>query len=142
VPATIAIFAEAIEGLVVADGEIHFGAGDEVVEIARGHVVAAHGVDERGKNFGGACGRGIRVDRRAGNGGVEGSAPFGQAALFDREVFAFVGDIVNEAHERVEGDDAVTAGFREEEEGVVEIAVGGFGDAEAGVVGVGEGGRG
>src|SRR5579863_6415443 len=50
----VAIFAEAIESRVVADGKVHLGAGDQVVQVARGHFVAAHGIDERGKDFGGA----------------------------------------------------------------------------------------
>ena len=134
----VAIFAEAVEGGVIANGEIHLGAGDEVVEIARGHVVAAHGVHESGENFGGALGSCGGRQRRAGDGGVERGAPAGEAFLFDGDVFAFVGDVVDEAHEGVEGDDAVAAGFREEEEGVIEIAVGGFGDLQAGLVGRGD----
>ncbi len=58
--------------------------------------------------------------------------------MFYGDVFAFVGDVVDEAHEGVEGDDAVAAGFREEEECVIEIAVRGFGDLEAGLVGSGD----
>jgi len=50
----VAVFAETIECRVIADGEVHFSARDEIVKIARGHFVAAHGVDERGQDFGGA----------------------------------------------------------------------------------------
>src|SRR6202044_887868 len=42
----IAIFAEAAEGGVARLGEIHFYAGDQIVEIARRNVVAAQGVGE------------------------------------------------------------------------------------------------
>ena len=48
----IAVFAEAIEGRVGAKSQIHLGAADEIVEVARGHFVALHGVDESGQNFG------------------------------------------------------------------------------------------
>src|SRR5262249_50538468 len=44
----VAVFLEAREGSVGADREIHFSAGDEVVEIARGHVVAENGAGESG----------------------------------------------------------------------------------------------
>src|SRR5258708_3110218 len=48
---TIAILAEAVEGRIGLDGEVHFRAGDQVVQIARGHVEATHGIDEGGENF-------------------------------------------------------------------------------------------
>ena len=47
----ITIFAKAIEGRIGTDGEIHFRAGDQIVKIARGHVIATHGVDQRGQDF-------------------------------------------------------------------------------------------
>ncbi len=59
--------------------------------------------------------------------------------MFYGDVFAFVGDVIDEAHKSIEGDDPVAARFREEEEGVIEIAVGGFGDLETGLVGSGDG---
>ena len=118
----IAIFAQAIEGRIGVDGEIHFRAGDQIVEIARGHVVAAHGVDERGEDFGGAIaglprrkrGAAIELAVSAGDGFVESGAPFGQAALLGGEIIAFVGDVVDQAHESVERGEAVALGFRQQ----------------------------
>src|SRR5262249_17478001 len=49
----IAIFAKAVKGWIDLDGEVHFCARDEVVEVARGHVVTTDGVRERRKCFGG-----------------------------------------------------------------------------------------
>jgi len=47
----VTIFFQAVEGGIRFYCEIHFGAGDQIVQVARGHVEAAHGIDERGKDF-------------------------------------------------------------------------------------------
>src|SRR5262249_7525568 len=47
----VAILLEARKGGVGADGEVHFGTGDEVVQIARRHVVSRNGVSKRGEDF-------------------------------------------------------------------------------------------
>ena len=41
----IAVFAETIEGRVSLYRQIHFGAGDQIVQVTRGHVVTLHGVN-------------------------------------------------------------------------------------------------
>src|SRR5690349_2247891 len=55
----MAIFAKAVKRRIGLDREIHLGAGDEVVEIAGGHVVALNCVHKRGESFGGVPG--IRI---------------------------------------------------------------------------------
>src|SRR5581483_11780537 len=68
------------------------------------------------------------------NGFVESRAPTSQAALLGGEAAGFIGDVVNETHEGVQGNDAVALVPGEQEKCVIEIAVGGTGDAVALVV--------
>src|SRR5262249_3146035 len=105
---------------------------------------------EGGKNFGRAGrifgafiegGRAVSEGDVAGDGVVEGRTPVCEAALLGGEVGAFVGNVVNEAIEGVKSGERVALLFREEIEGVVEIAVRGAGDAVAGFVGGGDGAR-
>ena len=72
-----------------------------------------------------------------GEGAIESGAPPGQTALFVGDVVAFVGYIVDQAHEGVEGGEAVALGLGQEEKGVIKIAVRGFDDALAFFVRVG-----
>jgi len=116
---SITVFAQPVESGIGPDGEVHFGAGDQVVQVARGHAEAAHGVGQRRQDFGGpprrrfeAQGR-AAVEKRAitADGFIECGAPFGQAALLRGNVQALVGDIVNQAHESVQSGQAVAFGF-------------------------------
>src|SRR6266436_769247 len=113
----IAIFAQTVEGRIPLDCQIHFGAADEVVKVARGHFVTLHGVDEGGEDFGSAAQR----RRRRGHGRVavenmilpgdvliQSGAPFGEAALLRAEVHTFVHNVVHETHESVESGQGVT----------------------------------
>jgi len=54
---------------------------------------------------------------------VKCGAPSGEAALLGGKVVAIVGDIVDQAHEGVEGGDAVALCLGQKEKGVVEIAL-------------------
>ena len=54
-----------------------------------------------------------RLRCRAGDGGVESGAPVGEAALLGGEIVAFVGDVVDQAHESVERGESVALGRRE-----------------------------
>ena len=48
----IAIFTKAVERRIGMYCQIHFGAGNEIVEIASGQIVTAQGIDEGGQNLG------------------------------------------------------------------------------------------
>ena len=141
----VAVFAQAFERRIGLHREIHLRAADEIVQIARRHFVALHGIDERGQNFRGSaqsCGRrshgrvAVEVLLVAGDGIVESGAPFREAALFCGEIGAFVGDVVDEAHEGVESGEGIALRLGQEEKRVVEIAVGGARNAVAFGVGV------
>src|SRR5207253_5447022 len=77
----------------------------------------------------------------AGDGLIEGGAPASEPALFGGEVLLFIRNIVDEAHEAVKGRQRVALGFRQQEKGVIEIAVRGAGDAVAVLVGCGNRGH-
>ena len=137
---TIAIFAEAVEGRVRLHRQIHLCAADQVVKIARGHFVTVHGVHEHGQDFGSAAqGRHRRGHRSVaieksflpGDSLIESGAPPRKTALLCREVRAFVRNVVHKAHEGVESSQAIALRPWQEEEGVIEVAVGGAGDAVA-----------
>ena len=144
----VAIFAETVEGGIGADSEVHFGAGDEVVEVACRHMETLHGVHEGGEDFalageiaGGERAGSIAIEdlRLAGHGFVESGAPSCEAALLLWDVADFIGNVINQAHEGVEGNDTVAARFRKEEESGIEAAVGGASDLVARIVRDGDG---
>ncbi len=51
--------------------------------------------------------------------------------MFGGEVLAFVGNVVDQAHEGVKGGQGVALGLRQKEKSVIEIAIRGAGDAMA-----------
>ena len=91
----VAIFAEAVEGRIGLDGEVHFRPADQVVEVAGRHFVALHGVDQGGKDGRCAGWDGRFIGNGAGSSGIEGRTPLGQAALFGSDVVPFVSDVVD-----------------------------------------------
>ena len=141
----VTIFAQSVEGRIGLDCQIHFSPGNEVVQVARRHIEAVHGVDERGQHFRGAGkdlsrqGRTTICASGAGDGFVEGSTPFSEAALLRGDVVAFIRNIVDGTHEGVESSEAVALGLWEEIEGVIKIAAGCTGDLVASFVGLGDG---
>src|SRR5580700_316404 len=106
------------------------------MKVARRHAVALHGVDEGGEN-----GDTVRfaVLRRIGalrEGVVESGAPSGKSALLIGDLVAFIGYVIDQAHEGVESGERVALWFRQEEKRVIKIAVSGFDDALALLVGI------
>ncbi|PYT60759.1 MAG: hypothetical protein DMG35_10480 [Acidobacteria bacterium] len=141
----IAILAQTFEGRVRANRQIHFRATNEIVQITRGDFVALHGIDEAGQDFRSSTQRrgrrghgGIPVKNLflTGDGLIESGAPFGESALLGGKVLAFIGDVVDEAHECVEGGESIALRFGKEKKCVVEIAARGARDAMAMVVGI------
>ncbi len=92
---TVAIFAQAVEGRVGLDGEVHFRAGDQVMQIPRRHVVAPHGIDKGGQDFPftikrffeGFSGRAIEKLRTAGDRFIKSRAPLGETLLRGLQIF-------------------------------------------------------
>ncbi len=114
------------------------------MQVARRHAVTLHGVHQRRKN---GRRRQARCDSERlpesardalSDGAVESGAPSGQAALFVGDVVAFVGNVIDEAHEGIESGECVALGFGQEEKRVIKIAVRGFDDALAFFVGIRE----
>ncbi len=141
----IAVFAQPVERRIGLHSEVHLGAADEVVKIARGHFVALHGVHERGQYFRGSaesCGgrghRGVAVETlfMPGDGVIEGGTPIREATLFCGKIGAFVCDVVHEAHEGVQRSQGIAFRTGEQEKRVIEIAVGRTSDTVAFGVGV------
>src|SRR5262249_52629973 len=136
----IAVFAQAVEGGIGFDREIHFRTGDEIVKIARRHFVEAGRVDEGGKSFfrklwvgigEGESRVGVKDLVEAGNEFIERGAPLGEATLLGGNVLAFVRDIIYEAIEGVEGDNAITFLFGKKKERWIKTAMGGACDLVA-----------
>ena len=103
----VAVFAQPVERRVIADGQIHFRAGNQIVKIARGNVETLDRVRKRGKD---------RMARNiAGYGRIQRGAPARQAALLVRRAAHRVRNVVDQAHERVERAQRVALGLRQHE---------------------------
>jgi hypothetical protein len=118
------------------------------VQIAGWHVEAAHGVDQRREDFSfakkrftgqGLCSRAIKELRVACDRFIKCRAPFGEAALFGVQTFAFVSDVVDKTHEGIERGETIALGLRQEIEGVIKIAASSAGDLMAVLVGLSNG---
>ena len=120
------------------------------MKIARGHVVALHGVNQgrqdlfsagqsrRGRDYRSVAVKNLLL---TGNGLIERPAPTRETALFGAEVLAFVRNVVDQAHESVEGRESIALRFRQKKKRVVEVAVRGAGYVVAVFVGFGNGCR-
>src|SRR5207302_5748802 len=142
----ITVFAETVEGRITANGEVPFGAADESVEIARGHVVTPHRVNQCGQDMpsarqsgGGRSHGGISVEDLllSRDGLVESCAPAGETTLLGGQVLAFVGNIIDETHEGIKSSEGIALGLRQEEKCVIEVAIRGARDVMTLVVGFG-----
>ena len=119
----IAIFRKAIECRVRCDRQIHFGAENQIVEIARGDFEARDGVRERRKNRVGAG--------AAGNGFIEHRAPARESLALRVQIAGLVRDVVHQAHKGVERAKRVSLFLAEAEERKIKAAARGARDAIA-----------
>src|SRR5277367_3602740 len=101
------------------------------MKVARGNFETRNRVRKSGKNRAGGG--------AAGNGFIEHGAPTGQAIALGIQVARFVGDVVHQAHESVEGAKRVALFLTQAEEREIETAARFSGDARAFGVGRGDG---
>ena len=107
----VAIFAQALKRGVARFGEVHLRAGDQIVEIARRDAGSAGGVG-KGRQDRMRRRRRRRRPDRAGRASAPEPRVFSatlSGAVAPRRAWR-IGDIIHQAHERVEGAEGVALG--------------------------------
>ena len=141
----IAILAQPLERRVGPHGQIHLRSTDQIMQMARGHFVPHHRVHQcgqdlrrtiQGRSRRGQSARTVKDLRLPGDRLIESGAPSCQTALFRGEVLTFIGNVIHEAHKRIQGRQRIPLRSRKEKKGMVEIAMRGARHAVTFCVGI------